>query len=130
MIEDRKIRQLSELIGKVSMMEATKKMALSIVYKKLGAVLYGEGEEQMIAEDALSDCVMKLLTDINKGADLNKLESLSVDVDTCPTQQHPIYYYLRTSVERYCDTRLRRCAVGRWFFAVCRWFLRHALLSA
>lgn len=108
MIDDSKIRLLSELIGKVSMMEATKKMALSIVYKKLGGVLYGEGEEQKIAEDALSECVMKLLTDINEGTNRDKLESLSVGVDARPTQQHPIYYYLRTSVERYCDTRLRR----------------------
>lgn len=100
-------QRLKLVVAEVSTSKDVHDKVVSIVNQKLGAVVYGLGEVENIAQDALAEVTMKFLRIVERGT-VKDSESLLIKFDKDKVKNHPMAYYLYTGVERYCDTRLRR----------------------
>lgn len=99
-------------IGEVATHPKMVSRARSLVNKKLGAMLYTRGEIEEIALDAISETVVGLLQAIK-----SESSSLPLEVAVQPIPEkvvnHPVGKLIQTSINNYCNTRLRRWSVDQ-----------------
>ncbi|WP_166267125.1 hypothetical protein [Marinobacter caseinilyticus] len=100
-----------EEIGRVAMQQEVKKRALSVVKRKLGHIFGTEEDSEVhqIAQDALNDVTMRLLSATHAGTTSLKVDE---DVEETVGVAHPIARYLILGVSNYCAVRLQRWSVN------------------
>ncbi|MBN0989363.1 hypothetical protein [Amphritea pacifica] len=108
-MKDQQRVKLENMAAAIAVSDAMQQKALEIVNKKLGKVVYGYGELEAIAQDAVSEVTEKFFRIIKRGNTLLKdPEPLLMPLDQNATTKHPLAYYLTKGVTRFCDSRLRR----------------------
>lgn len=105
-------REVETRIGEVATHPKLIRRAEKQVDKKLGAMLYADGEVHEIAADAISEVVVKLLTSLQAGS-----SNLSLDDAQQPLSEdilgHAVAKYIIDGVNNYCKTRLYRWSLDQ-----------------